>query len=191
MAIAGFGDFEEGTVPATPTATHWRSYFKTDGMYYVDDAGIETGPLVGSFVNVAYGGIYVKDAAVGQATNIAPAKLTAFAANGHADNCTPDHTDDSIAIDVGYDGDYKVEVSLSFNGSASTIFTFFIRKNGVESVYAGQYEFSATPKIANVAFFGTIDGLVATDKITVYVESDANGKTITVAQGQLDIFRVH
>lgn len=41
-----FIQFAEGTAaPSTPAATKWRQYFKTDGMYYVDDAGLEVGPL--------------------------------------------------------------------------------------------------------------------------------------------------
>lgn len=37
--------FQEGSVPSTPAATKWKSYFKTTGMFVVDDAGAETGPL--------------------------------------------------------------------------------------------------------------------------------------------------
>ena len=37
----------EGSAPATPAANDWRLYFKTDGLYYKDDAGAETGPLRG------------------------------------------------------------------------------------------------------------------------------------------------
>lgn len=43
----GYIDFTEGTaVPTTPDTTHWRIYAKSGGVYYVDDAGTETGPLV-------------------------------------------------------------------------------------------------------------------------------------------------
>lgn len=38
--------FQEGSVPATPAATQWKAYFKTTGLFVVDDAGAETGPLV-------------------------------------------------------------------------------------------------------------------------------------------------
>ena len=38
--------FQEGAAPATPAATKWKAYFKTDGIYIIDDAGTETGPLV-------------------------------------------------------------------------------------------------------------------------------------------------
>lgn len=37
--------FQEGSVPSTPASTKWRAYFKTTGMFVVDDVGTETGPL--------------------------------------------------------------------------------------------------------------------------------------------------
>lgn len=39
-------DFEErASAPTTPSANRWRLYAKTDGLWVVDDAGAETGPL--------------------------------------------------------------------------------------------------------------------------------------------------
>lgn len=37
--------FQEGSVPTTPASTKWKAYFKTTGLFVVDDAGAETGPL--------------------------------------------------------------------------------------------------------------------------------------------------
>lgn len=36
---------EQGSDPATPSTGYGRVYAKTDGLYYVDDAGTVTGPL--------------------------------------------------------------------------------------------------------------------------------------------------
>lgn len=36
---------EQGSAPTTPGTGLWRAYFKSDGLYVVDDAGTETGPL--------------------------------------------------------------------------------------------------------------------------------------------------
>lgn len=41
-----FVQFAEGSAPSTPASTKWRVYAKTDGLYYIDDTGTETGPLV-------------------------------------------------------------------------------------------------------------------------------------------------
>lgn len=37
--------FSEGAAPTTPGTNDWKLYFKTDGLYFIDDAGVETGPL--------------------------------------------------------------------------------------------------------------------------------------------------
>jgi hypothetical protein len=36
---------EEGSTPTTPPVNKWKIYFKSGGLYIVDDAGHETGPL--------------------------------------------------------------------------------------------------------------------------------------------------
>lgn len=36
---------EQGTDPSTPAASKWALYFKSGGLYYIDDAGSVTGPL--------------------------------------------------------------------------------------------------------------------------------------------------
>ena len=36
---------EEAGVPSTPAAGKWDFYFKADGLYYLDDAGTEVGPI--------------------------------------------------------------------------------------------------------------------------------------------------
>ena len=37
--------FAEGSAPTTPDAGEWVVYTKSDGLYVMDDAGTETGPL--------------------------------------------------------------------------------------------------------------------------------------------------
>src|SRR5574341_155967 len=36
---------EQGSDPATPASTYGKLYIKTDGVYFIDDAGVVTGPL--------------------------------------------------------------------------------------------------------------------------------------------------
>lgn len=37
---------EQGSAPATPSSTNWRLFFKSDGLYIIDDTGAVTGPFV-------------------------------------------------------------------------------------------------------------------------------------------------
>jgi len=36
---------EQGSNPSTPPTSDWKLYFKSDGLYIMDDAGLATGPL--------------------------------------------------------------------------------------------------------------------------------------------------
>src|SRR5574341_1498867 len=36
---------EQGSDPATPASTYGKLYIKTDGVYFIDDAGVVTGPF--------------------------------------------------------------------------------------------------------------------------------------------------
>lgn len=47
--------YQEGSAPSTPASTKWRHYFKTDGLYVMDDAGVETGPLAASSGGISSG----------------------------------------------------------------------------------------------------------------------------------------
>lgn len=37
---------EQGSAPATPATGKWKPFFKSDGLYHVDDAGAVVGPVV-------------------------------------------------------------------------------------------------------------------------------------------------
>jgi len=41
---------EQGSDPSTPASTKWKLYFKSGGLYYIDDAGAVIGPLAASTI---------------------------------------------------------------------------------------------------------------------------------------------
>lgn len=48
MAKINEVQWEEGTTPSNPDTGFWKLYPKSDGFYYLDDAGTEVGPLAAS-----------------------------------------------------------------------------------------------------------------------------------------------
>jgi len=44
-AIAAIKFDEQGSNPATPAVADWKLFFKADGLYIIDDAGVVTGPF--------------------------------------------------------------------------------------------------------------------------------------------------
>lgn len=53
---------EQASAPTTPATGKWRAYFKSDGLYIVDDAGTETGPFAESTSAPTYGAASYKKA---------------------------------------------------------------------------------------------------------------------------------
>jgi hypothetical protein len=45
---------QQGSAPTTPPSGKWRLYTKADGLYTVDDAGTEVGPLTGAGSSVGF-----------------------------------------------------------------------------------------------------------------------------------------
>lgn len=50
---------EQASAPTTPALGFWRVYAKSDGLYIVDDAGVETGPLGAGGGGTAIPNLYV------------------------------------------------------------------------------------------------------------------------------------
>lgn len=46
---------EQSGDPSTPASTKWKAYFKPDGFYVIDDAGLALGPLLGVIPNFITG----------------------------------------------------------------------------------------------------------------------------------------
>lgn len=68
--------FQEGSAPSTPASTKWRLYFKTDGLYVIDDAGTETGPLATGGASLGAWTTYTPTWTSGGTTSIGNGTLT-------------------------------------------------------------------------------------------------------------------
>lgn len=134
-----------------------------------------------------YGAIYVNDGATAQNfTAATPAKLTGFAANGISSGMTPDEADDELVI--GVDGDHMFACSLAMTAQASAIVKAQFRKNGTAVTGARtQGKADATGKLTLSWSFPF--AAVATDSITVWLESDTTGN-ITLIDGILHAKRI-
>jgi len=136
-------------------------------------------------VEARYANIYVADGATPQASiSTTPAKVTGFAANGPANDATPDHTNDQITI--GTAGIYAVNFNISFSGTVSTVFTFKLRNNAVEQAF-GCTRTLGTGGDTGSAGFNAIISLSASDVLTIYVEADGASKSITPVDMSLSV----
>lgn len=118
-----------------------------------------------------YGSIYVKAGVTAQTVSGTPSKMTGFAANGVASSSvTPDHTDDSVTVDL--DGVYDIDLLMgSFTGTNGSTITLDIRIDGVTSGLPTISRTFGTPATAGSAATGGQLSLTAGQVITVYVSS--------------------
>lgn len=136
-------------------------------------------------------GLYVQDGAVAQVINIAPSKLTGFAANSPAGatvGATPDHTDDDIEVQV--DGIYWVEGSFSLTGTASRTVQLRLALEGTEVPgVGGRGTFNASGGLMTIHFAFPVAASAA-QKFTVRAEADVDATSITLVDGSLAIKRI-
>lgn len=136
-----------------------------------------------------YGTIYVQNGAVAQENvTTMPVKMTGFAANGIAANATPDHATDSITINT--DGDYIVLFHNGFSGAVNTKFQFRVRVNGVERPFGTRRKLEQTGDVGSCMIIAPLP-LLATEVVTVYVESDnAGGASCTPIDAVLFLLKI-
>lgn len=116
-----------------------------------------------------------------------PVLLTTWAVDGDANGLTPDHTTDSITIDVS--GVYHVDCDISFAGSGTTVFEVHLRVDGVE-VDEGFHRKLGTGGDEGSAGFNGIISLLANEVLTVYIEADGSGKSVTPSDAQLTVNQI-
>lgn len=137
----------------------------------------------------AYASMTVLDGAVAQAVTAVAAPLDSFDTNGPSSFVTPDHTADTLTVDVGGAGDYEVSFTASFSYAAAAVLQFRLRVDAVETSLGGQVEVLNVGDIVHVSFNGFVT-LADAEVVTVYVEADADSN-ITVIDAQLKLMRVH
>jgi hypothetical protein len=135
-----------------------------------------------------YGSIVLASGVTGQtlATDT-PEQLTEWTADGLSNGMTPAFGSDQITIDNS--GDYEVAFQASFDGTTGETFLFTLYKNGSPlSPILGCRRKTGTADVGSCSFIGQV-ALVATDILSIWIESDAAG-TPVVRDAQLTVKRL-
>jgi len=130
-----------------------------------------------------YGSISCFEASTQQDNPDTGAKLTCFTANGNSHGMTPDHTDDSITVDVA--GNYDILFQVSFSGTNSSEVRFRLRIDGVEQDFGCTRKLGTGGDIGSASFLAPGVTLAVDEVISVYVETDGATDDLTVADAQL------
>lgn len=123
---------ERGSAPTTPDANDWRLYFKSDGLYVVDDAGTETGPLVDSAsAGSSFTGAKAYNSST-QAVNTTTAALTLDSEEFDTDAFHSTSTNTSrMTIPSGLGGYYRLSGGTFFSAGAAWV---GFRLNGTTAI---------------------------------------------------------
>lgn len=139
-----------------------------------------------------YAEIYLHDGSTAQTgVTTTPTKMTGFATNGADEgNLVADAANDQI--DVSESMDVLVLFQCSFSGGANTTWQFHARISGVEQVASAcERKLGAGGDVGSCSFICLCAGLVDTDTIEVFVESDqGGGASFTPTMAQLAVRRI-
>lgn len=180
---------EQASNFATPASGKWRVYFKADGMYIIDDAGVVKGPLLdasslpptesGPFQLLNYSEwfddfLYHASHATYASSFTSPAGLWKLLANGS-------NQFSNLTSEANHPGIFRT--SLTGGGSAYTIqaltndqnnasYNSWIVASGSTLKFETLVRFSAVPTDAEnyYIYFGMTDVNNATDAIRIYME---------------------
>lgn len=160
----------------------------TVNQVYVSD-GASSGAWTNSNSLVGaseYAAIYTADGSTASAAITTPVEL-ALETNGPGSVVVPDATNNRITLTTA--GDYYIDFSLSYTGSASNaVWQFHARLDGVESYVGIHRKIGVGSDVGSCSFSGIVTA-TAGQQLTIYAESDTSS-TITVSDAQLSAILV-
>jgi hypothetical protein len=173
---------EQGSVPATPSAGFWRLYLKSDGLYIVDDAGVETGPFITSA-----GGGYTEGARVYNSSNIsvAHAALTALTFDSERYDTDSIHStvSNTSRLTCQTDGKYLISANIHFASSAAgTSRAIIIELNGSGTYIAFDSRRPVSGDATRLSI-STIYDLSAGNYVQLIPYQDSSGSLNVLASG--------
>lgn len=183
--------FQEGSAPSTPASTKWRAYFKTDGLYVIDDAGTETGPL-GTGGGSTFVGVRARTSAD---QSLGTDTMTYIPFDGTDDYDTDSMHDPStnntrLTVPAGEGGKYHVTASAFTSHTYGDGFCV-LRKNGTTIVATGVM--ADHPGSVGAAYASATLDLSAGDYIEFGIRVENASKSVTdagVAEPFFEMYKV-
>lgn len=183
---------ELAATPDTPATGKWGIYFLSDGLYLIDDAGTEYGPL-GKMPDPAFASIHNHDSSTAQTipTGTAYTKLTNFTDGGYGSNCISDAANDKITITST--GNYYVSGSFNFQDDTNnTVWRLCLFVDGAEfeEIHI-KMKIGIAGDVVSASFCGIIDVSSVPIDIDVRARHDSGFDVdITVEYANLTAHRI-
>lgn len=181
---------EQGSNPATPPTGFWRAYFKSTGLFVIDDAGVVTGPFgTGGGGTPVLVGAQVYDSA---GTALTASTFTTLPFDTETFDTDAFHTGSGskLIIPSGKDGYYLIVGHVQYGASATADRIIGIRKNGATTT-PPDLSYVRNPNAQNASNptrmeTSAIAHLVATDWVELIAYTGASGTS--TAAGAINYF---
>lgn len=166
--------WQEGAAPSTPASTKWRLYFKTDGLYFKDDAGTETGPLVAAGATTFVGARVYNNANVSITTSGVSQNVTFNSERFDTDafHDTGSNTD-RLVVPTGKGGKYLITGHLQYAANATGIRSIGINLNGTTNL--AQHNQNANASGTTIMSVSTVYELSAGDYVVLVAFQSSGG----------------
>lgn len=161
---------EQASAPTTPASGFWRAYFKSDGLYVVDDAGSETGPLgTGGGGGGTLSGVRVTRNA---ALNIGTSEAAIVWDNQVTDTDSYwEGVTNPSRITIPSNGSYHIGATLECPSTAGDWVQGYLRLDGTTSIQFDIF-FQATTSTKSLQWSQFIT-LTAAQYVEVYAQAQA------------------
>lgn len=175
---------EQASDPATPAAGFGRLYVKSDGVYFVDDAGVVTGPLSeaapgGGFPT--FSGVSLTKSAT-QSVNSTSSTAITFDGETFDTDAYHDNVTNPSRITVPATGYYMVGGSIEITGLNSGKYLILrLRKNGTTVLDGRSRQYSALNAGTIGIPYSKIVPLTAGDYVELMAEHD-HGSALNVRE---------
>ena len=167
--------FQEGSAPSTPASTKWRLYFKSDGLYFKDDAGVETLAVAG--LPTFRGALAYNDGT--QTINNTTVTAITFGAESYDTDTLHDTSSNTSRITVpsALAGKWRFTFHTGiYSGNNGTgIRAVWLRKNGTTDVIGSEIRLNPVLNL-QVAGIGSADvAMAASDYMEVVIYQSSGG----------------
>lgn len=167
---------EQASAPTTPASGFWRAYFKSDGMYVVDDAGTETGPFGTGSGSATFVGARAYNSAV---QNLANNTATAVTFDTELFDTDTIHSTASntsrFTVPSGKGGKWRFTTNIAFAANATGWRGIYLFKNGTTKIIGSAMRHLPTSGASTSCVTSVTIDLVATDYIEVYAIQTSGG----------------
>ena len=192
MALGAIQHLGDGDADPSANATYGQLYSRDGNPTWRQTSGAGGSVLnLGAGAALAdHGQLSVTNGAGSQTIGTSYTKINQFTSDLSEGTVTADHTTDDFTL--GVDGEYLLQASISFSGSANATFTIEVQVNGaaVPAPQRCKRKLGTGGDVGCVALTAYCDALSAADVVSIAVKANVAGRTFVVEEAVAFLVRI-